>query len=109
MAIKRLIQLLLLFFALSAFAVSITSCSKQQKAERAVSKFIKKFSTNPDTYESIEFLQVERNLNEHELAQYQISHMYRIVGADGQKKVLTHTFSLTEHFNVFVKPFEQFD
>lgn len=106
---KRFVQQTLLFIALVLFTVIITSCTKQQKAEKAVSEFIEKFSTNPETYESIEFLEVEKSSTEEGIVIYKITHMYRIVGADERKKVLTHTFKLSERFNVFVEPFEQFE
>lgn len=106
---KKITHLAYIFFVLAVFTVSLTSCTKQQKAEKSVSNFIKKFSTNPDTYEPIEFLSIEKSSTEFGSATYQISHMYRIVGADGQRKVMSHTFKVTEGFNVIVEPFERFD
>lgn len=86
------------------FPIVFISCDKQSKAERNVSEFIQKFSLNPESYESIEFIDIvetERG--------YELGHMYRIVNRSGLKEVKTHTFKLTKDMDVYIDMFEYFD
>lgn len=81
-----------------------TSCDEQSKAEKSVSNFIEKFSLNPETYEPIEFINLEKTDKG-----YRLGHMYRIMNRSGIKEIRNHTFKLTPDFKVYIEPFEYFD
>ena len=93
----------------------IVGCSNQQRGERSVKSFIQKFSTNPKTYEPVDFLKIESvqpsesDTHNVGLYKYKISHMYRIVGQDGINRRIIHEFKLSENFNVIVAPFEDWE
>lgn len=93
----------------------VVGCSNQQRGEKAVKSFIQKFSTNPKTYEPIEFLDIESNVqsdsnpNNFGGYKYKIGHMYRIMGQDGINRRVIHEFKLSNNFNVIVEPFEDFE
>jgi len=99
---KKIMVLILMAFILC-------SCSKQYKAEHAVSKFIQKYSTNPDSYNPIDFMKVEEYKNKYGQIEYKIGHMYRLVGTDGINRRIIHNFILTQNFYVNLALFEDYE
>lgn len=87
---------------LAVLIISIcTSCTNQYKAERSVNKFLEK---NIVGYVSGDFSSVESYRNENNLLHYRITHGYQSNG-----KMIYHTFTLSEQFNIEIQAFEKID
>lgn len=86
------------------------SCSSnQKKAEKSVSEFIVKFSTYPNSYEAIDFSDLESVINKYGIKEFRIKHAYRIKDKSGKLKVTAHEFKLSESMNVYIDFMEEFE
>lgn len=103
----------LLLLALPLF-IGMTSCSDQKKAEGQVKDLIEKFSTYPDTYEPIEFMDLQKKESNAYCTNYTLDHLYRIQCKDGIKRVVSHSFTVSKvndsgKMSVVIQPFEYWE
>lgn len=97
------------FILLAFISFLVISCSEQHKAEKAVSDFILKFATFPDSYEPIDFYEIEYCKNDYGIKSHKIKHAYRIKDKSGKLIVTAHEFKLSENFIVYVDFMEEFE
>ena len=93
----------------SLAVILLVSCTPQNKAETAVSEFITKYATYPESYEPIDFTEIQPFTNRFGLKAYKIKHAYRIKNKSGVLITTGHEFKLSEKMIVYVDFMEEFE